>query len=279
MTWRIVADSTSDLHEGILCVPDTTFSIVPLKLRIGEQEFADDANVNVADVMDTLANHSGPSSTACPSPDEWVAEFMKADYTIAVVMTSALSGTYNSAIVAKEMVLESHPEKKIHIIDTKSACGQVVLVAKKVNQLIGMGLSFEEVCAAAEAYNKQTHLLFALASFNNLIKNGRMNKVVGMLATKLNMHAVGMASEKGELSVLHKTRGETRCITLLLNELEARKEPNRKHIVISHCQNAVGAKLLKMKIQEKWPDVEITILKTHAVSSYYAEQKGILIGF
>lgn len=279
MTWKIVADSSCDLHEGMFCVPNTSFSIVPLKIRVGEQEFVDDANLDLSAMMQALDAYDGPSSSACPSPDEWAAEFVQADCTIAIAMTSALSGTYNSAVVAKEMVLEAHPDKKIHVIDTKSTGGQMVLLARKVNQLIGMGLSFEEVCQQADAYNDSIDLIFALASFDNLVKNGRMNKMVGLLASKLNMRAVGMASEKGELALLHKTRGETRCITLMLEELEARKDLTGKQVVISHCQNPVAAKILKMKLEERWPGIEVTILKTHGLTSYYAQHQGILIGF
>lgn len=279
MTWRIVADSSCDLQEGMLCVENVSFDTVPLKIRAGEYEFVDDASLNVTAMMETLDSYQGPSSSACPSPDEWAAQFRQADCTIAITMTSTLSGTYNSALVAKEMVLEEFPDKKIHVIDTKATAGHIVLVARKINQLIGMGLPFEEVCSQADEYNSSVHLVFALASFDNLVKNGRMNKVVGLLASKLNMRAVGMASEKGELSILHKTRGEARCITLLLDELAARKDLTGKPVVISHCQNAVGAKLLKMKIEEKWPGVEVTILKTRGLTSYYAQHQGILIGF
>ncbi len=195
MTWKIVADSSCDLQGGLLCDPEVEFAIVPLKIRVGEQEFVDDAKLNGAEMLRALDEYQGPSSSACPSPEEWAAEFETADNIIAIAMTSALSGTYNSALVARDMMLEEHPEKKIHIIDTRSTGGHMVLLARKVNQLIGMGLSFEEVCAEADAYNQQVHLLFALASFDNLVKNGRMNKVVGLLASKLNMLAVGIASE------------------------------------------------------------------------------------
>lgn len=279
MTWRIIADSSCDLQEGMLCVENVSFGIVPLKIRAGENEFIDDETLNVAAMMEALEAYQGPSSSACPSPDEWAEQFRMADCSIAIAMTSALSGTYNSAVVAKEMILEEFPDKKIHVIDTKSTGGHMVLLAKKVNQLIGMGLSFEEVCQQAEEYNDSIHLLFALASFDNLVKNGRMNKVLGLLASKLNMRAVGMASEKGELALLHKTRGEARCITLLLEELKNRKDLTGKPVVISHCQNPVGAKLLKLKIEEQWPGVEVTILKTHGLTSYYAQHQGLLIGF
>lgn len=279
MTWKIVADSSCDLQEGLLCVPEVSFSIVPLKIRVGEREFVDDPSLDVAEMMRALADYQGPSSSACPSPEEWAAEFETADNTIVIAMTSALSGTYNSALVARDMVLEKHPEKKIHVIDTRSTGGHMVLLARKVNQLIAMGLSFEEVCEEADAYNQQTHLLFALASFDNLVKNGRMNKVVGLLASKLNMRAVGIASEKGELSLLHKTRGEARCITLLLEELASRKDLTGKPVVITHCQNPVGAKLLRLRIEEQWPGVEVTVLATHGLTSYYAQHQGLLIGF
>ncbi len=50
-------------------------------------------------------------------------------------------------------------------------------------------------------------------------------------------------------------------------------------MVITHCQNPVGAKLLKLRIEEQWPGAEVTVLATHGLTSYYAQHQGLLIGF
>ena len=95
-------------------------------------------------------------------------------------MTSCLSGTFNSAVVARRMVLEQHPEKKILVIDTRSTGGHMALLIWRLRDLIAQGLPFREVAREAVAYNRSLRLLFTLSSFDNLVKNGRMNDRLGV---------------------------------------------------------------------------------------------------
>ena len=184
MTWKIAADSSCDLREGIPPLPNLSFAIVPLKIRVGVQEFVDDNTLDLSDMKRALASFDGPTSSACPSPEEWAKEFGEADCSIAVTMTSALSGTFNSAVVGRRMALERDPEKKILIIDTKSTAGHMVLLVRRIRELIAEGLSFEDVAREAVAYNRSLRLLFTLSTFDNLVRNGRMNKLVGIVDRK-----------------------------------------------------------------------------------------------
>ena len=103
-------------------------------------------------MLEAMANYNGPSSTACPAPEEWAEKFLLADQVFAITITSGLSGSYNSAMVARDMVLESHPEKKIYVMDSLSCGGELALILWHVNELIAEGTPFEEVCAEAERY-------------------------------------------------------------------------------------------------------------------------------
>ena len=145
MTWKIAADSSCDIRDGIEPFPGLSFDIVPLKIRVGTVEFTDDSSLNLADMKKALASFDGPTSSACPSPDEWAKSFEEADCSVAVTMTSALSGTFNSAVVGRRMALEKDPEKKILVLDTKSTGGHMVLVVKKLRELIAQGLDRKSV--------------------------------------------------------------------------------------------------------------------------------------
>ncbi len=83
-TWKIAADSSCDLREGIEPLPGLSFSIVPLKIRVGIQEFTDDNQLDLADMKKALASFDGPTSSACPSPEEWAREFDEADCSVAL---------------------------------------------------------------------------------------------------------------------------------------------------------------------------------------------------
>ena len=279
MLWKIAADSSCDLREGIEPVPGLSFSIVPLKIRVGTREFVDDCGLDMEELKTALKSSDGPTSSACPSPQEWAREFEEADCSIAVTMTSALSGTFNSAVVARRMVLERHPEKKILVIDTLSTGGHMALLIWKIRNLIAQGLSFPEVARAAVAYNRTLRLLFTLSTFDNLVKNGRMNKLVGFVASSLGIRVVAEARE-GKIQVLHKVRGQSRALETLAEEMK-RQKPDLagKPVVISHCNNLPGVRYLTQLLEERFPGVQVSVMATRGLTSYYAEETGILVGF
>ena len=279
MTWKIAADSSCDLREGIPPLPNLSFAIVPLKIRVGVQEFVDDSTLDLSDMKRALASFDGPTSSACPSPEEWAKEFGEADCSIAVTMTSALSGTFNSAVVGRRMALERDPEKKILIIDTKSTAGHMVLLIRRIRELIAEGLSFEDVAREAVAYNRSLRLLFTLSTFDNLVRNGRMNKLVGIVASKLGIRIVAEARE-GKIEVLYKVRGQSRALDTLAAEMK-RQKPGLagKDIIISHCNNPLGVRYLQELLAKEFPGSEITVMETQGLTSYYAEETGILVAY
>lgn len=93
------------------------------------------------------------------------------------------------------------------MIDSLSAGGEVDLIVEKINELIDQGLSYEEIVEAITAYQEKTKLLFVLAKVDNLVKNGRLSKLIGTVVGLLNIRMVGEASETGTLELLQKARG------------------------------------------------------------------------
>ena len=279
MTWSILADSSCDLPVSAFHGQNIHFAKVPLKIIVGNTQYIDDDELNVNIMLGQMKNYSGPSSSACPAPEEWAHEYRKSDYTIAVTMTSALSGTYNSALVAKNMVLEEYPNKKIHVIDSRSTAGDMVLILRKAAELIASGANFETVVQQTEAYSKSLVLLFALGSYGNLVKAGRMTRVAGILATSLGIRAVASNTPKGEIQILQKPRGEERAIQRMVEIMGSIKNLAGQPVVISHCNNPNGAQRLKDLIAHTCLTTKITILPTHGLTSFYTENGGLLIGF
>lgn len=278
MQWKIIADSSCDMVEGMKCTQDTTFATVPLKIRIGDKEFIDDASLDVAAMMEEMAAFKGPSSSACPSPDEWAEQFRSVDCSIAITISGGLSGSYNCAMAAKDMVLEENPEKKIHVVDSLATSGTMMLLARKVNELIAKGLNFSQVVEAIESYRKETHILFCLASFDNLVKNGRMNRVVGTLASALNIRAIGR-SNKGKIELIHKARGQARALAFMVEEMMRCKDLEGEPVVITHCGNLAAAEALQKLIEASVKGAEVVVMATRGLTSYYAEQAGLIVGY
>ncbi len=277
--WIIVADSSCELRQYQPKAPDTLFATVPLKIRVGEREFVDNSQLDTAVMMTAMHNYNGASTTACPSPEEWAEKFMLADNVLAVTLSSNLSGSYNSAMVARQMVLESHPEKQIYVLDSLSTGGEMALDIMAFDRLICEGKTVSEIADLAPGIALEHQVLFSLACFDNLVKNGRMNKLVGFVAGRMNMRAVGRGSESGKLDMLHKTRGETRMLALILEEMDKRGYVGQHPTVISHCNNEHAAKLLQNGIHAKWPNAHVMILPCSGLTSFYAEDQGIIVAF
>lgn len=279
MTWTIVADSSCDLPSDALQSFGVNFAKVPLKIIIGNSQYVDDDSLNVNIMLGQMQTYSGSSSSACPSPEEWAREFRKSDCTIAVTMTGALSGTYNSAVVAKNMVLEEDSSKQIYVIDSHSTSGGMVLIIWKAAELIRSGLDFDAVTRQLDDYVNSLFLIFSLSSYGNLIKSGRMSALAGKLATTLSIRAISSNTPQGEIKILHKLRGEEKAIRLMVETMSRMKDLKGKPVVITHCNNLKGAQKLKELIMHLCFTKNITILPTRGLCSFYTENGGLLIGF
>lgn len=124
MEYKIVMDSAGDLRQ----MEDTNFESVPLKILAGDREFVDDAAVNVEEMVEYMSSYVGKSSTACPSAGEYLDSFGDAEDVYCVTITSGLSGSYNSACVAKQMYESENEGKKVCVIDSLSAGPELVLI-------------------------------------------------------------------------------------------------------------------------------------------------------
>lgn len=279
MDWMIVADSSCEIRELKNPAPGVSFALAPFKIRVGEREYVDLPTLNVQQMLQAMNEYNGASTSACPSPEEWAEYFLQADQVFAFTISSNLSGSYNAAMAARDMVLEDHPEKKIFVLDTLSCSGALGDAAELANTLIGEGQKFEDICFALQKFAETTHILFALASFDNLVKNGRVSKVVGFIAGKLNMRVLGRATDTGFIEFFFKTRGESRGLARILEEMQAMDYHGQRTVVISHCNNAEGAHLLEHGIHELWPDAPVAILPCAGLTSFYAQDRGMIVAY
>ena len=278
MTWKIVADSGCDYRQLEKLAFDTEFVSVPLKIQVADQVFVDDANLDIDKMMETMYATSEASKSACPSPDDYLRAFEGAKHIFVVTITGTLSGSHNSAQLAKNIYLEEHPDTQIHVIDSLSAGGEVDLIVEKINDLIKQGLSFEEVVEVITTYQEKTKLLFVLAKVDNLVKNGRLSKLIGAVVGLLNIRMVGEASETGTLELLQKARGAKKSLQAAYDEIIKAGYAGGR-IVMAHRSNEKFCQQLSELLREKYPQAEIKILPTSGLCSFYAEEGGLLMGY
>ena len=278
MTWKIVADSGCDYREITDLADQTKFESVPLTIQIDHEIFVDNAQLDIDGMMEKMYATSTASKSACPSPDDYLRSFEGAENIVVVTITGSLSGSHNSAQLAKKLFLEENPTANIHVIDSLSAGGEVDLIVRKLNDLIKEGLSFEQVVEAISHYQANTKLLFVLAKVDNLVKNGRLSKLIGAVVGLLNIRMVGEASDTGTLELLQKARGAKKALTAAVDEvLKAGYKGGR--IIIAHRNNEKFCQQFTEVIKEKFPAADISFLPTSGLCSFYAEEGGLLMGY
>ena len=273
-TVKIVADSSCDLFR----LKDCDFAYAPMKIITAEREFSDDASLDTDEMVDYLYQYKGRSQSSCPNTNDWLEAFGDADDIFCVTITSGLSGSYNSACLAKQLYESEHQGKRVHVFDTLSAGPEITLIIEKIADCVKSGLPFEEVCTTVTEYMKKTGLVFMLRSLKNFANNGRVSPIVAKLVGIAGICIVGKASDAGTLEPIHKCKGEKRALETLVKNLE--KEGFRSgKISIGHCQNEEAAEKVKDIITKTFENVQIEIHKFRGLCSFYAEKGGLLIGF
>ena len=271
---KIVSDSSSDISA----LEHAEFAYAPMRIITSEREFVDDASLDVEGMVSFFDQYKGKSKTSCPNIADWLEAFGDADDVICVTITSALSGSYNSACTAKQIYEADNEGRRVFVLDTLSAGPEVTLVVRKLEEYVKSGMSYEEICDSITKYIKKTGLVFMLKSLKNFANNGRVSPVVAKIVGIAGICIVGKASDEGTLEPSHKCRGEARSIDTLMADLEALGLKMGK-VSIGHCQNEQAAYNLKEKIEEKFQKVQVEIHKLRGLCSFYAEKGGMLVGF
>ena len=167
---KIVTDSSSD----VMSLSRVPFASAPLKIITAEREFVDDVALDAEEMILYFDTHKGKSQSSCPNVADWLTAFGDAEEVICITMTGALSGTYNSACLAKREYEETHPDRRVFVLDSLSTGPEVRLLVERLEEWIQDGYSYEELCERAVAYQKKTGLYFMLKSMKNLANN-RLN--------------------------------------------------------------------------------------------------------
>ena len=281
MVWNIVSDSSCDLLQRDFSSDRVRFEVVPLRIQVGEREFTDNDGLVVPDLLAAMAEEKGPSSTACPSPAAFAKAFEAGDRTVCFTISGNLSGTYNAAVMGREMVLEEHPEKEICVIDSRATAGAMVLLIRRARELMEADTTgdFEGICAQLRLYQAALRTCFTLENFDNLIKNGRMRPLVGTLLHSLGIHVIADATPQGTIHVADKARGEAKTYKAITALMRESKDCAGAEVVISHCENMVGAGKLKEQILSDLPVKSVDIISCRGLTTFYAMEKGLIIGY
>jgi len=275
MNYKIVVDSCCELPEALL--KSGKFERVPLSLQVGEFQMEDDESFDQAYFLKKVAECPECPKSSCPSPERYMNAFdSSADHIYAVTLSSHLSGSYNSAVLGKNLLLEKYADKQIHVVDSESAsCGEMQ-IALKLMELEEEGFSFEEIVEKIEQFRDEMNTYFVLDNLETLRKNGRLSRVKSLVASTLSIKPI-MAAEEGTIIQLAQSMGMKKALQKMADMLvKVTSEPEKKRLMISYCNCLERAETFKKLMQERAEFKEVILVDMAGISSTYANDGGII---
>ena len=277
MRYKIAIDSCGELLDE--WKNDERFETVPLTLMVGAEQIIDDETFNQKEFLKKVADCPECPKSACPSPERYMKVYdCEAEHIYAVTLSSELSGSYNSAVLGKNLYEEEYGEKDIYVFNSRSASVGETLIGLKIAECEKKGLSFKEVIDTVEAYIEEQHTYFLLETLDILKKNGRLKGLKAVVATALNIKPVMGSTPDGNIQQLANTRGMKKGLVRMVEQIVADlKNPEEKILAISHCNCRERAETVKNMLLEKAGFKDIIIVDTAGISSMYAADGGVIV--
>lgn len=277
MRYKVVIDSCGELVEKWKDSP--AVERASLTLTVDDEDIIDDDTFDQAYFLKRVAESPNCPKSSCPSPERYMSAYdCEAEHVYAVTLSSELSGSYNSAVLGMNLLKETHPDKKIHVFNSRSASVGQTLIALKIEECEEQGMEFEEVIKKVDAYISEQNTYFVLETLETLRKNGRLSNLKAFVATALKIKPVMGSTPEGTIVQLDQARGMNKAVMKMVDYVvERTPNPAEKVLGISHCNCPARAQAVKEAILERIPVKDVVLLDTAGVSSMYANNGGIII--
>lgn len=277
MSYKIIVDSCGELTEEMK--ESGRFVTAPLSLEVDGCRIVDDATFDQADFLKRMAESPNCPKSSCPSPEVYMEHYRcEEERVYAVTLTAELSGSYNSAVLGKNLYEEEYGPKQIYVFNSRSASVGETLIALKIQECEEAGMGFDQVIETVEAYIEEQNTYFVLESLDTLHKNGRLTGVKALVASALNIKPIMGATPEGTIKQLSQARGINKALTKMVDEIVKEViNPAEKILAIAHCNCKERANCVKMMIEQKIKTKKIIILDTRGVSTLYANDGGIIV--
>lgn len=277
MSYKVIIDSCGELTEEMKKSGD--FETASLQIDVDGYHIIDDETFDQADFLRRIRESSECPKSSCPSPERYMEEYhCDAEHVYAVTLSSELSGSYNSAVLGKNLYEEEYGEKDIHVFNSKSASVGETLIGLKIAECEEKGLSFQEVIDTVDAYIEEQHTYFLLETLDILKKNGRLKGLKAVVATALNIKPVMGSTPEGSIQQLANARGMKKGLARMVEEVAANlQNPKEKILAIAHCNCRERAEAVKNMLLEKAEFKDVIIVDTAGISSMYAADGGVIV--
>lgn len=276
---RIVLDSGCDISSKLRELLNVT--MVPLTIRLKDKIYRDDDELEVNELLNEMHESDDSPKTACPSPEDFLEAYEGEEENLFVVtLSDKLSGSFNSARIAKDLYSEKNPNKRIQIFNSKTASVGGALIAMKIHELIDLHKEIEDVKNAVESYIESMKTFFVLENLEHLAKAGRLKTTIVKIMDIMNLKLILGSNDEGEIRLVNKVRGSKKAFRRFIDVIgEEGENIEEKVLGIAHCNCIEKAKFLKREIVKRYNFKDIVIVDMNGICTTYADEGGIVVAF
>lgn len=268
----LLTDTASDLPESI--IKEFNITRIPFYVSFNQEDYLKEiTEISIQDFYKKMREDKVFPKTSLPSINDYLEVFTPliaaGKSIICVCLSGHFSGSYSSAVNAKELILENYPNAQIAIINSLNATGGQGLLVTEIGRMISDGLSFDQILSLTDRLIEKARIFFFVDTLDYLEHGGRIGKASAFVGTMLNVKPI-LFLEKGLLYPLTKVRGKKKAMAKII---EATKEyvgdhPENYNYIVGHADNIQDAEIILSQAKE-------------AISSYIPEEFffiGVTIG-
>lgn len=267
---RIVTDSTSDIPESIR--KQYNIEMVPLKVHFGDETFFDAVTIQPDQFYDKLTSSATMPTTSQPSPADFLDiynQLLKEPNAeiISIHLSSAMSGTYQSAVLAKSMLDKGD---QVSVVDSRSASYGIGLLVVEAAKVAKEGKSREQILERLEQVRSDMRIYFLVGTLDYLQKGGRIGKAAALFGSLLNIKPILTIDNEGEVSSLDKVRGHKKAMARIVELLKADFGQQELRMTVAHAKSPEAAQEFEQLLRENLTISEMTysdvgpVIGTHA---------------
>lgn len=261
---HVIVDSTSGVTEESLA-KHKNLHLIPLTLAING-EYVPETEATVSQVIEYSEATKKSIPTSQPSTGDFLELFDKIpaeDAIIILCITTAVSGTYNGAVLAAKQ----SKRDQIAVINTRTTAIGILQMAQDALEFIDAGVAFDDLVKKLLDIAERMRTTFTVDSLEYLRRGGRIGKAAGIIGSILKIKPCIYLNKNNEVDVLDKVRTRKKAVASLLNYLH--NNSPCKRIGIVHIENIEGAKELQRQVQSEYPDIEVTVTGGSPVLACY----------
>ena len=247
---KIITDSTSDI--SLQLAKEMNIEIVPLIVRVDGNEYKDRVELSPEDFYKQLEEKDLTPSTSQPSPQDFLKVYEKAketgDEILVITLSSEVSGTYQSAMIAKELL----EYNKIQVINSASATFGLRIIIEKALQLRDEGKTLEEIVAFLEDYKQKVHIFALVDTLEYFYKGGRLSKTSATVGTLLKFKPV-VGIKDGKLELFANCRGTRKSISKIIELIHETGDIDlQEPVCIGYTGNSEGLDKFENLLKEEF---------------------------